>query len=68
MILKIQRKLLTDQQKKYICEHCDGCIGCPFRDHHFRCFTDARAAEEEIERYWNDYINVELNDGIKPRA
>ena len=68
MILKIQRKLLTDEQKKYICERRVGCTGCPLRSYHFRCFTDARATEEDIKAYWNGYIEVELNDGIKQDA
>ena len=60
MIIKIQRKLLTDEQKKYICEHVEQCSQCPLRSGSFRCFTDARVARDEIDRYWNGEIKVQL--------
>lgn len=58
---KIQRKLLTMEQKLGICNTPQNCDGCPLR---FKalgfdlCESDVRALEIAIKHYWNEEIEI----------
>ena len=61
---KIQRKLLTEEQKKKLCRKNLNCIPyCPMA---FQCggitysCRDVKAIEDTIKEYWNKEIEVTL--------
>ena len=66
--MKIQRKLLTDEQKKTICEkHTKdsdekSCLdSCPLILNIFGiewCYKDVDGIEQAIKDYWNEEIEV----------
>lgn len=63
---KIQRKLLTEEQKRAICRKNRNCIpNCPMV---FQCggitysCRDVKEIEETIRNYWNEEVEVDLDD------
>lgn len=71
---KIQRKLLTEEQKKAICEKYRGkriyCKAeCPLSDYigeEFVCcspkFESVQDLEQSIKDYWNEEIEIEVSE------
>ena len=61
--MKTQRKLLTDEQKKVICEkYALDCYKCPltFKLHGISyCHFTVRNIEQAIKDYWNEEIEVQ---------
>lgn len=62
--MKTQRKLLTDEQKKAICEkYALDCYKCPlaFEFHGISyCHFTVRNIEQAIKNYWNEEIEIEV--------
>jgi hypothetical protein len=61
---KIQRKLLTEEQKKAICKsvskyHCNTCPLMKEFDEEPMCIEDVKAMEDFIKDYWNEEIEIE---------
>jgi hypothetical protein len=59
---KIQRKLLTEEQKKAICKsvkyHCNT---CPLMKEFYEeqmCIEDVKAMEDFIKDYWNEESEI----------
>lgn len=63
-MMKIQRKLLTEEQKKAICKSVTGrCSICPVMkefDDARMCIEDVKAMEDFIKDYWNEEVEVDL--------
>lgn len=62
--MKIQRKLLTEEQKKAICKnvskyHCNTCPLMKEFDEEQWCIEDVKAMEDFIKDYWNEEIEIE---------
>lgn len=62
---KIQRKLLTEEQKKAICKnvskyHCKICPLMKEFDDAQMCIEDVKAMEDFIKDYWNEEVEVDL--------
>ena len=61
--MKVQRKLLTGEQKKEICKKYRNCEdGCPLYawvDTDLTCWQHIAAIEQDIEDYWNEEIEVD---------
>lgn len=60
---KIQRKLLTEEQKKAICKsvakyHCNICPLMKEFDDTQMCIEDVKAMEDFIKDYWNEEIEI----------
>ena len=65
--MKIQRKLLTDEQKKAICKsiakyHCDKCpLSKEYKETREEyCYIEMKDLQEYIKNYWDEEIEVEL--------
>lgn len=58
---KIQRKLLTEVQKKAICKKHTNCHDCPMLlmiANEQYCYENISYIEKEIRDYWNEEIEV----------
>lgn len=65
--MKIQRKLLTDEQKKAICKsiaeyHCNSCpLSKEYKEtREIYCYAEMKDLQEFINDYWNGEIEVDL--------
>lgn len=64
--MKIQRKLLTGEQKQKICSKTDGmlsagCLECPMAIEMFElifCWKDIKKLQNKIDKYWNEEVTV----------
>lgn len=61
--MKVQRKLLTDEQKEKICKaygyHCYKCPIMKEFDDSQRCIEDVKEMEDFIKEYWDEEIEVQ---------
>ena len=60
---KIQRKLLTNEQKRAICRakgyHCSKCpLELTFDDSSY-CYSEVKDLEDAVQNYWNEEIKIE---------
>jgi len=67
--MKIQRKLLTNEQRKAICDSYDdkGCGYCPLRlefenGEGWASCCWIKQTEKEIQNYWNEEIEVDYGN------
>lgn len=62
---KIQRKLLTKEQKMKLCGNRRTCDGCPmvyeFNGIYYSC-NQVKSTEQRIKKYWNEEVEVDLDD------
>lgn len=62
--MKIQRKLLTaNQRAKYCSEH--KCNSCPIRGRvngHYVCTSDVLQIEKEIRAFWDEEIDIDIDN------
>ena len=60
---KIQRKLLTEEQKNDICENNPACSRCPLfttiAEQRF-CWKEITQIERKIKTFWNEEVEVDL--------
>lgn len=58
--MKLQRKLVTHEQKMQMCDKYQ-CIACPmtlkFKDTYFDC-VEMQKLEQALKDYWNEEIEV----------
>ena len=61
IVMKIQRKLLTKEQKMKICGNRRTCDGCPmvyeFNGIYYSC-NQVKSTEQRIKHYWNEEIEI----------
>ena len=61
--MKIQRKLLTDEQKQYICD-THSCDNCPLAHRSESgvtiCWKKVEQMKKDFDKYWNNEIEVNL--------
>lgn len=61
--MNIQRKLLTEEQRKIICKKHKNCNGCPLLltiAYEQYCYENVKMFEQSIENYWNEEIEVDF--------
>lgn len=61
--MKIQRKLLTKEQKEKICLNNKSCYLCPIaihRDDDYVCYDDIERLSDEISCFWSEEIEVDI--------
>ena len=66
--MKIQRKLLTSEQKQKICSKTDGmltsgCLECPLGIEIFGlifCWKDINELQQRLKEYWDEEVEVDL--------
>ena len=59
--MKIQRKLLTDEQKKFICDThmCDNCpLAYRIASGEVICWKLVEQMKQEFESFWNKEVEV----------
>lgn len=68
MKIKIQRKLLSDEQKQQICKQHEHCKGCPLSTDPltqqlalsgFYCIDQSESVLEAIQNFWNEEIVID---------
>jgi hypothetical protein len=60
--MKIQRKLLTKEQKAAICKS-NTCVDCPLLMRGVNihgCYSRADRITQDIENFWNEEVEVEV--------
>lgn len=59
--MRVQRKLLTEEQKTKICtkQKNNYCDNCPLRLG-ANCYDDIERLQKEIDDYWNEEIEVNI--------